>query len=236
MYAGCMAVQRGYRDACGMAHALDLIGERWALLVVRELLLGPKRFTDLRRGLPAASPNALSDRLRDLTEIGVVRRRRLQPPAASWVYELTDWGRELEPILISLGTWAIRSSRHDDTGYLSVDSLMLTIRTYFRADAARTGTVEVRLGEDRFGVWLGGAAPDGAGRRGAPAGAGPDGAPGAGTGGTLGGPTVDVRHEVPDRPDVVLTSDAATLSGVFGDRAAARAALGDGIDGGIGVV
>jgi DNA-binding HxlR family transcriptional regulator len=186
-----------------MAHALDLIGERWALLVVRELLLGPKRFTDLRRGLPGASPNALTDRLRDLTEIGVVRRRRLQPPAASWVYELTDWGHELEPILISLGTWAIRSSRHDGTGHLSVDSVMLTIRTYYSADAARTGTIEVRLGEDRFGVWL-----DGRG--------------------------VDVRHEVPLRPDVVLTSDAATLSGVFGDRAATRAALDEGTRDGIG--
>jgi len=148
-----MPQQRGYRDACGIAHALDLIGERWALLVVRELIFGPKRFTDLRRDLPAASPNALTDRLQELTEVGVVRRRRLPRPAASWVYELTDWGRELEPILVSLGCWAIRSERHDGTGNLSATSVMLTIRTYFSGDA--TGNLEVRLGEDQFGVRLG---------------------------------------------------------------------------------
>jgi DNA-binding HxlR family transcriptional regulator len=147
-----MPQQRGYRDACGIAHALDLIGERWALLVVRELLFGPKRFTDLRRDLPAASPNALADRLQELAEIGVVRRRRLPRPAASWVYELTDWGCELEPILVSLGSWAIRSDRHDGTGNLSAASVMLTIRTYFSGDA--TGILEVRLGEDQFGVLL----------------------------------------------------------------------------------
>src|ERR687888_870608 len=102
-----MATLRSYGDGCGIAHALDLVGERWALLVVRELLLGPKRFTDLRAGLPNASPNVLSQRLRELEEATIGRRRRLPPPAGSQVYELTEWGRELEPLVISLGAWAL---------------------------------------------------------------------------------------------------------------------------------
>ena len=93
-----MTTKRTYGDGCGIAHALDLVGERWALLVVRELLLGPKRFTDLRDGLPNASPNVLSQRLRELEQAGIVQRRKLPPPAGAWVYELTDWGRELKPI------------------------------------------------------------------------------------------------------------------------------------------
>ena len=100
-----MATRRTCCDGCAAAHALDLVGERWALLVVRELLLGPKRFTDLRAGLPGVSPNVLAERLRELERAGVVRRRKLPPPAASRVYELTDWGMELEPVIISLGRW-----------------------------------------------------------------------------------------------------------------------------------
>jgi DNA-binding HxlR family transcriptional regulator len=87
---------RRYRDACGAAQGLDIVGERWTLLVVRELLLGPKRFTDLREGLPGISTNILADRLETLEMSGVARRRTLPPPAGSKVYELTDWGRELE--------------------------------------------------------------------------------------------------------------------------------------------
>ena len=83
---------RTYGEACGIPRALDVVGERWALMIVRELVLGPKRFTDLRTGLPHASPNVLSQRLRELEQAGVVRRRKLPPPAASQVYELTDWG------------------------------------------------------------------------------------------------------------------------------------------------
>ena len=104
-----MATTRTYGDGCAIARALDVVGERWALLVVRELLLGPKRFTDLRRGLPNASPNVLSERLRELEHAGVVRRRKLAPPAGSRVYELTDWGLELEPLVLSLGRWGARS-------------------------------------------------------------------------------------------------------------------------------
>src|SRR6187455_2871344 len=101
---------RTYDDGCGIAHALDLIGERWALLVVRELLLGPRRFTDLRAGLPAASPNVLSQRLDELEEVGVLEKRTLPPPAGSTVYELTAWGRELEPVILALARWGSRAT------------------------------------------------------------------------------------------------------------------------------
>ena len=94
---------RTYNQYCGLARALDLVGERWALLVVRELVLGPKRFTDLQAGLPGIGTNILSARLRELEESGVVARRTLPPPAASAVYELTPYGRELEPAVDALG-------------------------------------------------------------------------------------------------------------------------------------
>ena len=101
-----------YNEACGIAHALDLVGERWALLVVRELVLGAKRYSDLRADLPGISTNVLSHRLDELEDRGVVRRRRLPPPAASWVYELTEWGQELEPIIRQLGSWAAGAPGH----------------------------------------------------------------------------------------------------------------------------
>src|SRR5436853_1715789 len=100
-----MGVKRTYGESCAAAHALDLVGERWALLVARELLLGPKRFTDLRAGLPRVGPDMLAARLRELEDAGVVRRRTLPPPAASKVYELTEWGAELAPGLMALGRW-----------------------------------------------------------------------------------------------------------------------------------
>jgi DNA-binding HxlR family transcriptional regulator len=97
-----MPTSRSYGDACPIARALDVVGERWALMVVRELLLGPQRFSDLRRALPQASSNLVTDRLRELELRGVIHRRRVPSPANAWVYELTEWGRELEPILLSL--------------------------------------------------------------------------------------------------------------------------------------
>ena len=97
--------KRSYNQYCGIARALDLIGERWALLVIRELVLGPKRFTDLRRGLPDIATNVLSQRLRELEQDGIVTRRQLPPPAASNVYELTEYGQELVPIMLALGRW-----------------------------------------------------------------------------------------------------------------------------------
>ena len=147
------ATKRSYEDGCATAHALDLIGERWALLVVRELILGPKRFTDLRAGLPAISPNVLTQRLEELEESGIVHRRKLPPPAAAWVYELTDWGLGLEKVIMSLGNWAVRSPHLMDGGYpMSVDALVLSFRTMFSAQAAAgmTALIELRIGEDRF--------------------------------------------------------------------------------------
>src|ERR687894_3181763 len=123
--------RRTYDDACAAAHALDLVGERWALLVVRELVLGPKRFTDLRAGLPHVSPNVLAQRLRELEVAGVVRRRKLPPPAASRVYELTEWGLELEPAIIQLGRWGARSPSRPRDAAIGVDSIVLALRTMF---------------------------------------------------------------------------------------------------------
>ena len=144
--------KRTYDDACAAAHALDLVGERWALLVVRELLFGPKRFTDLRAGLPGVSPNVLAERLRGLEAVGVVRRRKLPPPAASRVYELTEWGAELEPAILALGRWGARSPARPRDAALGVDSFMLSLRTMFdpRAAEGLHASFELRLGEDRF--------------------------------------------------------------------------------------
>ena len=145
-----MAGKRSYGDGCGMAHGLDLVGERWALLVVRELLLGPKRFTDLRHGLPNASPNVLSERLRELEASGVIAKRRLPPPAASSVYELTDWGRELEPVVMTLGRWALGSPSFPRDLPVGEVSIALGMRTVFDPQVAGDleGTIRLRFGED----------------------------------------------------------------------------------------
>ncbi|QKV74381.1 winged helix-turn-helix transcriptional regulator [Amycolatopsis sp. Hca4] len=122
-----MPTSRSYGDACTIARALDVVGERWALLVVRELLLGPQRFTDVRRALPGASANLVTDRLRELEGRGVVTRRKLPPPAAATVYELTAWGRELEPIVLALGAWGTRVPR-PESAELGVTSVLLFLR------------------------------------------------------------------------------------------------------------
>jgi DNA-binding HxlR family transcriptional regulator len=147
-----MTSKRLYNQACSAAHALDLIGERWAMLVVRELLLGPKRFTDLRAGLPDAGPNVLSQRLRELDSAGVVRRRKLAPPAGSSVYELTEWGLELEPVLVHLARWGARSPLRDLTAGASVDALMLAFRSGFDAQSCGdlTATCALRIEEHSF--------------------------------------------------------------------------------------
>jgi DNA-binding HxlR family transcriptional regulator len=144
-----METMRTYGDGCAIARGLDLVGERWALLVVRELLLGPKRYTDLRRGLPNASPNVLSERLRELEREGVVRRRKLPPPAGSRVYELTDWGRELEETVMALGRWAARSPSQPSDAPIGVDSIVLALRARFDPHAAHGlgAGYELRLGE-----------------------------------------------------------------------------------------
>jgi DNA-binding HxlR family transcriptional regulator len=149
-----MATRRTYGDGCAIAHGLDLIGERWALLVVRELLLGPKRFTDVRKGLPNASPNVISERLRELEQAGVVKRDKLPPPAGSRVYRLTDWGRELEDIVLALGHWAARSPSQIRDAPIGADSTVLALRARFDPVAAKglRASYDLRLGEDRFRI------------------------------------------------------------------------------------
>jgi DNA-binding HxlR family transcriptional regulator len=183
---GRMSRQRAFRDACAAAHALDLVGERWALLVVRELLLGPKRFTDLRAGIPDLSANLLSQRLRGLEQAGIVVRRKLPPPTGSRIYELTDWGYELEPVVIELGRWGSRSPSHPRDGGLSPDALALALKTDFDPAAAEglTATYELRLDEHRFRV----AVADG---------------------------RIDVARGAADAPDATIETDTGALSGVI---------------------
>jgi DNA-binding HxlR family transcriptional regulator/putative sterol carrier protein len=147
-----MAGRRTYDDGCGIACALDLVGERWALLVIRELLLGPKRFTDLRTGLPGVSANILSQRLRELEESGVILRRHLEPPAGSWVYELTDRGRGLEHVILDLGRWGLQSTSLPHDAQIGVDSVILSLRARFDPKAAGglDAEYELRLDGYRF--------------------------------------------------------------------------------------
>jgi DNA-binding HxlR family transcriptional regulator len=144
-----MNKKRCYNEGCPVSHALDLVGERWALLVVRELLLGPKRFADLRDALRGASSSILSTRLRDLAEIGVLRRRLADAPAGGPVYELTDWGRSLEPVLFALGAWGVGSPYWDRQAPSTLDSLVLALRAEaehrFVAGAPVAGTCEMRV-------------------------------------------------------------------------------------------
>jgi DNA-binding HxlR family transcriptional regulator len=142
--------RRIYGQYCGIAYALEMVGERWALLLVRDLILGPKRFTDLRRGLPRIPSNVLSARLKELEEAGVIRRTLLPRPSTGIVYELTDYGGELEDIVLRLGLWGartLREPRAEDS--INVDSLMLALRATFRPEAARDlrASYELRLGE-----------------------------------------------------------------------------------------
>jgi DNA-binding HxlR family transcriptional regulator len=139
---------RSYGDPCGIARALDIVGERWALLIVRELLLGPKRFSDLRSAL-GASPNVLTQRLGELESGGVVQHRS----SGGGLYELTDWGRDLHPILLRLGRWGGRSS-HRPAGSLTIDALMVALETTFVPERAADlrASYELRLAEERFSV------------------------------------------------------------------------------------
>ena len=136
--------KRRYDDACGTAHGLELIGDRWALLVLRELMLGARRFSELRADLPGLSANVLTQRLAELEERGLVRRRALPPPASAQVYEATAWGYEAEPVIQALGRWAARSPLHDPTLPLSGVSILLSFRTMI--DEKRARKVDARVG------------------------------------------------------------------------------------------
>jgi len=185
-----MARTRTERDGCGIAHASDLLGQRWALLVVRELLLGPKRFTDLRAGIPDISPNVLGQRLRELEGSGIVKRRKLAPPAAAQVYELTEWGRELEPAVLSLGRWASHSPSFPIGAEMGPDSLVLALKTAFDPSKAEglEATYELRLGELPFNIAVKGGA-------------------------------FEASRGEAERPDATIRSDTGTIAGVvFGGK------------------
>ncbi len=180
-----MVAGRSYGQYCGIAHALDLIGERWALLVIRELVLGPKRFTDLRQGLPGIATNVLSQRLKQLERDGIVGRRSLPPPAASTVYELTEYGRELESIMLDLGRWGARTmgARAPEQALRS-EWLAVALKAFYRPDAAKdvSATIGFHFEDAAFTV-------------------------------RLDGGRLDIKPGLPEHADLTLTGDAETLVG-----------------------
>ncbi|GGP50444.1 winged helix-turn-helix transcriptional regulator [Saccharothrix coeruleofusca] len=194
-----MTGMRSYGDPCGVACGLDIIGERWALLIVRDLLLGPKRFGDLHAGLPGISPNVLTQRLRELTEHGVVERRDLPPPARVRLYGLTDWGRALEPVLLHLGRWGSQAPAVPD-GRLGVDSILLSAKAAF--DPARVAVsdrvYELRIDADTYCVEI--------------------------TGGSL----HISRGTAPSAPDATLATDLDTLRAICDHRLTLAAAVDSG--------
>lgn len=137
---------RWYNDACGTAFGLELLGERWSMLVVRELMLGPRRFSGLRASLPGISAKVLTERLGALEEAGVLVKRMLDEPAPVQVYELTEWGYRAEPVMQELGRWAAMSSAHDPMLPLSPVSIMLSLRTMF--DPAKAEGLDFKAGFD----------------------------------------------------------------------------------------
>lgn len=168
--------ERSYHQYCPIAHALDLVGDRWALLIVRDLFLGPKRYTDLRDALPGTGSNILTARLKALEGAGIIRRRTLPPPAASTVYELTPDGRGLEGVLTALGRWGAGSLGARAPGQVvSPDSVMLAGRALVAALAPMLGTARVGLRvadddgvEQAFDVLVGGGAVVSVAREAAP--------------------------------------------------------------------
>ncbi|MFC0623363.1 winged helix-turn-helix transcriptional regulator [Kribbella deserti] len=194
-----MPNKRSYGDPCGVAHALDLVGERWALLIVRDLLLGPKRFTDLQVGLAGVPPNVLTSRLKDLQDAGVVHKRTLPPPGATRVYELTEWGAQLKPIVLALGLWGAQSPVTRPDGQLGTDSLMLSLQATLdpAAFASAEGSFEFHLGRDGFVVSI--------------------------------GDNVDVvRGHAPGSPRAVIGTDAGTLAALMAGEEDVDAALAAG--------
>jgi DNA-binding HxlR family transcriptional regulator len=131
-------VKRTYGQYCGMARALEMVGERWALLIIRDLFVGPRRFTDLLRGLPRIPTNVLTTRLKELEDAGVVQRRALPRPATGVVYELTEYGRELEEVVLRLARWGAQSLGDRRPGEIvTADSMIMALRTTFHPEAAR---------------------------------------------------------------------------------------------------
>ena len=144
--------RRRFEDACGLAHALELLGERWAMLVLRELAYGSRRFSDLKRDLSGISANVLTQRLSELEERGLVRRTKLPPPVSVQVYEATEWGLEAIPIIASLGKWAARSPLHDPTLRMSHVSVIMSFQTLISPENAEgfQGRVCFRFGDASY--------------------------------------------------------------------------------------
>jgi len=136
--------RKRFEDACGLAHAMDLIGERWAMLVLRELAYGPRRFSGLKRDLTGISANVLTQRLTELEARGLVRKSKLPPPASVQVYEATEWGLEAIPVIANLGRWAARSPLHDPTLPMSHVSIVMSLQTLISPE--RAAGVDMRVG------------------------------------------------------------------------------------------
>ena len=148
---------RWYDDACGTALALELVGERWSLLIVRELMFGGRRFGELKANLGGISANILTQRLEGLEASGILTRRKLPPPASVQVYELTPWGYESERAIQELGRWAVRSHQHDVTLPLSPASMMMSFRTMYSRELAAgiDAAIGFRMGTENFVAQLG---------------------------------------------------------------------------------
>jgi DNA-binding HxlR family transcriptional regulator len=178
---------REYGQYCGLSHALDLIGGRWTLLIVRELLTGPKRFTDLEQGLPGIPTNVLSTRMRELEEKGLVERQLLPRPASGVAYALTDYGRDLEDPLMRLGLWGARSlPRPEPDDFFSFSSLAMGLRAMFQADAAAGQNFIFEFHDD--GRVLRGAIEGGA---------------------------LSIPGDVPGDPDLVITAEPCVVADIF---------------------
>ncbi|QGY00818.1 transcriptional regulator [Methylobacterium mesophilicum SR1.6/6] len=174
--------ERRYDDACGTALALEFIGERWSLLIMRELVFGPRRFGEIRANLPGISANVLTQRLESLEAVGIVRRTRLPSPANVQVYDLTAWGREAAPLMRDLGRWAARSPRHDPSLFMSAASAMMSLQALFDRTRAADLSLSVAFrfpGED-FAVSV----ADGA---------------------------IAVRRGAPEAPDLTFTGDTMAM-------------------------
>ena len=144
--------KRRYDDACGLAHAMELLGDRWAMLVLRELAYGPRRFSELKNDLQGISANVLTQRLTELEARGLVRKLKLPPPASVQVYEATPWGLEVIPVIASLGRWAARSPWHDPTLTMSHVSVLMSLQTLISAERAEGIDARIcfRLGDASY--------------------------------------------------------------------------------------
>ena len=190
---------RRYSQRCGVALALDVVGGRWTLLLVRDLLLGPRRFGDLLAGLPGLTPNLLSDRLRSLQAHGVVVRTKLPPPSGATVYELTERGRALEHVVLALGAFGEEYLRAPESSALHADLrwLMVSLKRRYRGGAP-PAVIEIVSGDKAFSV-------------------------------TLERESIDVRDGSPARPNVRIEGEEQPIAGLLLGMLPVRSAAGAGV-------